>query len=216
MIGCCTGVRGAIATHFDTAKAEGDLRLYKARGPNPTTRLLRESVLGAGGGGTLLDIGAGIGAATLELLTAGFSSATTVDASPAYVAVARREARALGLASRMSILKGDFVEVADTIPSADVVVMDRVVCCYPAYAPLLEQALSHSNRLFAYAFPHDRWYIRLAMALENLGRAMKRNPFRAFVHPANAMEDIIRKHGFQQASRTGTLVWCVDVYRRGA
>jgi magnesium-protoporphyrin O-methyltransferase len=216
MIDCCVGVCGAIATQFDMARAEGDLRQYKAGRLNPTTRLLRDAVVRAGGGETLLDVGAGIGAATFELLAAGFSTATVVDASPAFVAVARREAEARGLTSRMIIVEGDFVDTADALPAADVVIMDRVVCCYPEYAPLLEQALKHSNRLFAYAYPRDRWYVRLAMAWENLARAMKRNRFRAFVHPANAMEDIIQKHGFQQASRTGTLVWCVEVYRRGA
>ena len=213
---CCAGICGAIATQFDAARAEGDLQQYKANRLNPTTRLLRDAVVRAGGGETLLDVGAGIGVATLELLAAGFSTATTVDASPAFVAVARREAQARGLASRITILEGDFLTTAAAVPAADVVVMDRVVCCYPEYRPLLEQALTHTNRLFAYAYPRDRWYVRLAMAWENLARAIRRNPFRAVVHPARAMEDIIHAHGFQRASRTGTLAWCVDVYRRGS
>lgn len=211
---CCAATCGAIATQFDMARAEGDLRQYKAGTLNPTTRLLRDAVLHAGGGRTLLDVGAGIGAATFELLAAGFSTATTVDASPAFVAVARREAEARGLASRMTILAGDFVDSAEAVPAADVVIMDRVVCCYPEYAPLLGQALTHSNHLFAYAYPRDRWYVRLAMAWENSCRALRRNSFRAFVHPTGVMEAIIRAHGFARASRTGTLAWCVDVYRR--
>jgi len=214
MINCCAGACGAIATQFDTARAEGDLRQYTARGPDPTTRLLRDGVLRAGGGRTLLDVGAGIGAATLELLAAGFSTATTVDASPAFVGVARREAEARGLSSRVTILEGDFIGSAEEVPAADVVIMDRVVCCYPQYAPLLQQALKHSDHLFAYAYPRDRWYVRLAMAWENSYRALRRNPFRAFVHSTRAMEDIIHAHGFQRESRTGTLAWCVDVYRR--
>ena len=214
MINCCAGTCGAIATQFDTARAEGDLRQYNANQLNPTTRLLRDAVVRAGGGRTLLDVGAGIGAATLELLAAGFSTAITVDASPAFVAVARREVEARGLASRVTILEGDFASSAEALPAADVVVMDRVVCCYPEYAPLLEQALQHSDHLFGYAYPRDRWYVRLAMAWENACRALKRNPFRAFVHSASTMEAIIHAHGFVRASRTGTLAWCVDVYHR--
>lgn len=216
MIDCCAGVCGAIATQFDTARAEGDLLKYRKGVLNPTTRLLRDAVLRAGGGETLLDVGAGVGAATLELLAAGFSTATTVDASPAFVAVARREAEARGLASHMTILEGDFVDSADAVPAADVVIMDRVVCCYPEYAPLLEQALTHSDHLFAYAYPRDRWYVRLVMAWENACRVVKRNSFRAFVHSARSMEAIIRAHGFERESRTGTLAWCVDVYCRKA
>ncbi|HET7603792.1 MAG TPA: class I SAM-dependent methyltransferase [Gemmatimonadales bacterium] len=214
MINCCTGACGAIATQFDMARAEGDLLKYRKGALNPTTRLLRDAVIRAGGGETLLDVGAGIGTATFELLAGGFSTATSVDASPAFVAVERREAHSRGLASRMTIIEGDFVEAGDSLPTADVVIMDRVVCCYPEYAPLLEQALKHSDHLFAYAYPRDRWYVRLAMAWENLARAIKRNPFRAFVHSARAMEDIIHARRFRRVSRTETLVWCVDVYGR--
>jgi magnesium-protoporphyrin O-methyltransferase len=170
----------------------------------------------AGTGQTLLDVGAGIGAASFELLAAGFSTACTVEAAPAYVAVSRREAEIRGLASRMTLLEGDFVATAATVPAADAVVMDRVVCCYPHFRPLLEQALKRSNRLFAFSYPRDRWYVRWVVALDNLRRAATRNAFRAAVHSALAMEQLIVARGFHRASRTGTLAWCVDVYVRGA
>ena len=190
-------------------------RQYRTKGPNPTTRLLRDGVIRAGAGQTLLDIGAGIGAASIELLAAGFATAFTVDASPAYVTVARREAQARGLASRMTILEGDFLATAATVPAADAVVMDRVICCYPDYRPLLEQALKRGHHLFAHAYPRDRWYVRLVVALENRWRAVTRNAFRAVVHSATAMEGLIRAQGFHRVSRTGTLAWRVDVYLRG-
>jgi SAM-dependent methyltransferase len=214
MSSCCAGVCSSIAAQFDATRAEGDLKQYKTKGPNPTTRQLRDGIIRAGAGQTVLDVGAGIGAASLELLAAGFSTAFIVDASPAYVAVARREAHVRGLASRMTILEGDFLAIA-TVPAADAVVMDRVVCCYPDYRALLEQALKRGTHLFAFSYPRDRWYVRLVVALDNLRRAATRNAFRAVVHSATAMQELILAHGFQRASRTGTLAWCVDVYRRG-
>ena len=216
MSNCCVGARGAIASQFNAARAESDLKQYGTKGPNPTTRLLRDGIVGAGAGQTVLDVGAGIGVATFELLSAGFSTAFIVDASPAFVAVARREALARGLASRMTILEGDFLAIAAAVPTVDAVVMDRVVCCYPEYRPLLEQALKRGNRLFAYSYPRDRWYVRLVVALENLWRMVTRNPFRAVVHSTRAMEGVILANGFRRASRSGTVAWCVDVYRRGA
>jgi SAM-dependent methyltransferase len=215
MSNCCAGSCGPISAQFDATRAEADLELYRRKGPNPTTRQLRDGIVQAGAGQTVLDVGAGIGAASLELLVAGFSTSVTVDASPAYVAVARREAQARGLAARMTILEGDFVTTAATLPAADAVVMDRVICCYPYFRPLLEAALKHSNRLFALSYPRDRWYVRLVVALDNLRRAVTRNAFRVVVHPGVAIEELILAHGFQRASRTGTLAWCVDVYQRG-
>ncbi|NIP57246.1 MAG: hypothetical protein GWM92_03680 [Gemmatimonadetes bacterium] len=112
------------------------------------------------------------------------------------------------------MLEGDFTEVADGVEPADVVTMDRVVCCYPWYRPLLERAVERSRRLFAYAYPRDRWYIRPLIRLHNLIRAMLRDPFRAFVHPENEMRACIEGAGFRRVARTGTFVWAVEVYAR--
>ena len=214
MSGCCSRSCGPISVQFDSKRAEADLRLYKRKGPNPTTRQLRDGIVRAGAGQTVLDVGAGIGAASFELLAAGFSSSLTIDASPAYVVVARREAEARGVAARMTIVEGDFVAAAATLPTADTVVLDRAVCCYPHFRPLLEAALTHSGRLLAVSYPRDRWYVRLLVAVDNLRRAARRNAFRVVVHSGAAMEELILVHGFQRASRTGTLEWCVDVYQR--
>ena len=77
MSNCCGGVCGSFGTQFDAARAEGDARQYRTKGPNATTRQLRDGVILAGAGQTLLDIGAGIGAASIELLAAGFATAFT-------------------------------------------------------------------------------------------------------------------------------------------
>lgn len=215
MSDCCSGFCASVTRQFDAAVADGDLKRYRRKGPNPTTRLLRDAVLRAGGGKSLLDIGAGIGALSFELLGAGFSRSLAVDAAPAYVAAAWAEAAARGLGDRLSVLEGDFTRVPDPGEPADAVVMDRVVCCYPDFRPLLERALRSGRRLFAYSYPRDRWYVRLAVGLENLARAVIRNPFRAVVHPVEAMEACITGEGFGRVSRSGTLAWVVDVYVRG-
>ena len=216
MSDCCSRFCASVTRQFDAAVADGDLKRYRRKGPNPTTRLLRDAVLRAGGGKSLLDIGAGIGALSFELLGGGFSRSLAVDAAPAYVAAARAEAAARGLGDRLNVLEGDFTRLAEPAEPADVVVMDRVVCCYPEFRPLLERALRSGGRLFAYSYPRDRWYVRLVVGLENVARAALRNPFRAVVHSAEAMEACITGEGFARVSRSGTLAWAVEVYVRGA
>lgn len=208
--GCCAGAREV----FTAKVAEGDLKRYRRKGPNPTTRLLRDGVVAAGGGRTLLDIGGGVGALSQELLARGFERSTIVDASPAYQKVARRASAESGLEKRMEFREGDFVEHATQLVPADAVVLDRVVCCYPEYRPLLEAAASHSERLFAYAYPRERWYIRAVIAGENLFQAVLRKAFRAYVHPEAAMSAILAGYGFRRVSRRTTFVWCADVYAR--
>lgn len=215
MVGsCCSGCCTGIARQFDAKTAAGDLRRYRQKGPNPTTRLLREFVAQAGVGDTVLDIGAGIGALSFELLAGGFRSATAVDAAPAYLAAARSEAERRGRSDVFTTLEGDFVDLDRAVPPADVVVMDRVVCCYPAAEPLLDAAFTHGRRLLGMSYPRDRWYVRLVMGIENVTRRLKRNPFQTFVHRAAAMESAAARHGFRQVAKGGFFVWAVVLYER--
>jgi 2-polyprenyl-3-methyl-5-hydroxy-6-metoxy-1,4-benzoquinol methylase len=214
MSSCCSSFCTASQRQFSAAIARRDLALYRKRGPDVTTRLLRDAILHAGSGSSVLDIGAGIGALSFELLAAGVTRATTVDAAPAYLAAAREEAGRRDFADRFEQIHGDFVSVARDIAPADIVTMDRVVCCYPAYQPLLEAALGRSRRLFAFSYPRDRWYVRAVIALQNLVRAVMRNPFRSFVHPAQDMERLLQRHGFTRLERRETIVWSADLYGR--
>ena len=211
---CCSSFCAGARETFDAKLAEGDLKKYRRRGPNKTTRLLRDGIVAAGGGASVIDIGGGVGALSTELLGRGFDRSTIVDASAAYQAVARRAAAERGLQERIAFHEGDFVEHAPHLAAADAVVMDRVVCCYPGYEPLLEAALAHSGRVFGYAFPQDRWDVHLVIGGENLFQAVMRRTFRAYVHPERAMSALIAGRGFRRVSRRRTFVWCVDVYVR--
>ncbi|HSA92129.1 MAG TPA: class I SAM-dependent methyltransferase [Terriglobales bacterium] len=210
---CCSPFADAAEQQFSREKATKELADYRRRGAAPTTRLLSDGVAQAGQlEGMLLDVGSGIGALTFELLRRGLTRAVAVDASSAYVVAAREEAARLGCVEAIQFVHGDFMVVAKDLPAAPVVTLDRVVCCYPLYRPLLEEVLRHTGRCFALSYPRDRWYVRLGMAAENAARRLVGNSFRTFVHPADAMEQLIRGSGFSLASRRHTWVWSVDVY----
>ncbi len=122
--------RGA-ETLFDAKVATKELRQYRRRGPRKTTRFLLDALEAAGvAGRTLLDIGGGVGVIQHELLRAGVTEASGVEASAAYLAAAREEAARQGHADRLRLSHGNFVELAPTLPPADVVTLDRVVCTY--------------------------------------------------------------------------------------
>ena len=215
MPACCSTFARAAERQFDERKAAGELVRYRENGPGPTTRLLLDGIAQAGAAGGLhLDIGSGIGALTFGLLGRGTTRAVAVDASPAYIDTARREAARLGRADAIQFVHADFVSVASQLPAAGVVTLDRVVCCYPSYEPLLGAALDHSEQVFALSYPRDVWYVRLGVLLENAQRWLTRNPFRTFVHPAAEMEQLIRRAGFELSSRRTTWMWSADVYVR--
>lgn len=170
MSACCSGYAGESASHFGPARAAADLDRYRKRGPDPTTRLLTEEVRReAASISTILDVGGGIGALTFALLEHTQASAVLVEASSAFLEVARQETERRQLDGRVAFAEGDFVELASELPPADLVTMDRVVCCYPSATPLLEAGLTHATRYFAFSYPRELWYVRAMLAFENLG-----------------------------------------------
>lgn len=213
MAGCCAFVE-SVDQQFTNKKAAKELERYRRKGAGPTTRLLIEGISQAGiADGTLLDVGAGVGALTFELLERGIRRAVIVEASAGYSAAASDEAARRGHTSHVDFVNGDFLEVAGAVPAASVVALDRVVCCYPLYEELLSEALRHADRGFAFSYPRDRWYVRAGMRLENALRRRKNN-FRTFVHPATRMREVITAAGFGLVTQKRTLVWSVDVFVR--
>jgi SAM-dependent methyltransferase len=177
--------------------------------------MLRDLLVEAGGiDDVLLEVGAGIGGLTFELLERGVRRGIAVDASSAYLRAAAEEAVRRGRAADVQFVQGDFLNVSSQLPKAPTVVLDRVICCYPFYVPLLEASLRHAGRCFALSYPRDVWYVRRAIAVENGLRWLRGRSFRTFVHPADRVRSVIHHAGFTLAAHRQTRQWSADVYAR--
>jgi magnesium-protoporphyrin O-methyltransferase len=215
MVCSCRSPIAATARHFDDRRVRQELAAYRTAGPRATTQgLLRELLAVGPPPATLLDIGSGIGALSFGLLRAGVQSAVCVDISQSALNASLEEARHQGVADRVELHAGDFVELAPTLRSAELVTLDRVVCCYPAYGPLLAEAASHSRRLLALSYPRDRWWVRVALWLENAWRRVRGDSFQAFVHSPAAMVALLERHGFTRRRAAGTWTWQIEIYAR--
>jgi 2-polyprenyl-3-methyl-5-hydroxy-6-metoxy-1,4-benzoquinol methylase len=202
-------------SQFGPKVAERDLRRYRRRGADAVTKLmlaqLRRWPLQ---NKQLLNIGGGIGVISAELATDAIASATLVEASPAYLEVARRELQSCYGSRSTQFLLADFARIADTLPDADVITLDRVVCCYPDAEGLLRGAAARTRQLLAFSYPRDRWYMRMITAFQNFLRRIRGNVFRTFVHPTQQMSGVLERAGLVRAATHGTLVWVVDLYCR--
>src|SRR5436190_242530 len=140
---CCGDT--ASDREFDAVVARRELARFRRRGPKPWTKQLVDAIGSAAvpAGSTLLDIGGGVGAIHHRLLERGFAQATHLDASEAFLAVAAGEATRLGHSGRVVFRHGDFHALAKDLPRADVVTLDRVVCCDPDYEGMLREAAAH-------------------------------------------------------------------------
>ena len=210
MSACCDC--HAIDRHFGATRAAAELDAYVRQGPTGTTRLILGSLDQLPGRiESLLDIGAGVGILHHELLGSRARLAVHVEAAHAYLDSARAESVRRGHADRVRFLHGDFLTLAPSLESADLVTIDRVICCYPEFEPLVRASVAMARRYYAISYPHDRWYVRAHTVGQNLKRRWAGNPFRTFVHPPARVRALLEEGGLRIFQRRRTLVWEVLV-----
>lgn len=156
-----------------------------------------------------------MGAIGHELAARGAASVTLAEASDAYLRVARAEAERRGWLDRARWLRGDFLDVAAEAPEADVVTMDRVVCCYPDGESLVAAAARRARRSLGLVYPRDRLAVRLFVKLQNLFFRLRGLTFRLYVHPPARIAAAARTAGLERERTLRTFVWEVATFARG-
>jgi magnesium-protoporphyrin O-methyltransferase len=200
---------------FGADQARADVRGYRKRGPAKQTKLILEAVRSLHLNNLeLLDIGGGIGAIHHELLNDIAREATHVDASSAYLKEAKAEAARRGHDARVHFIHADFTDVAQDLPQADIVTLDRVVCCYPDFQGLLKAAAEHSNKAVALTYPREVWYLRIGFKIAHFFQGLGKDPFRIFLHPIREMDALLRKQGFERVSLRRLFVWEMALYTK--
>jgi hypothetical protein len=205
-----------IETRFDEPYAAEKLALYRESGPDPgTLRLLEQIRHEPIEGATLLDIGGGVGAIQHELLRSGISSVQEVEASAAYAAACQAEAEHQGHADSITHLVGDFGSVADEVEPADIVTLDRSMCCWHDMPDLVERSAAKCRWLYGVVYPRDTWWVRHGWrTYTNLHLRAQRQDMRLFAHRQRAVEAILAAHGLQPSAYSEIGVWQIALYAR--
>ena len=215
MSDCCTpkGYRQI----FNERGARAQARDYRRKGLDATSRQIVDLLKERGVEGlTLLEVGGGIGAIQIELLKAGLARAVSVELTPSYEESAAELLREAGLQDRVERKVMDFVDAAAEVASADFVVMNRVICCYPDLPRLEAAAADHARRLLVLTFPKERWWTRSVVWMANVGMAMARREFRIFLHPTAQIAAIGESHGLERSLKRAGVFWEIAIMRRVA
>jgi magnesium-protoporphyrin O-methyltransferase len=200
---------------FSRREAEDDLRRYRRSGVDGATKALIDAIAAEGiQGASLLDVGGGIGAIQLELLAAGLGSAQSVDATEAYVEVARQEAARRGYADRTRHLLGTLADAGEAAEPADVVTLDKVICCDPDAAGLLAQVARRARRMVGLVYPRVTWWNRLAARIYVVWGRVTRDPTRWYLHDTARVDGLLRDAGFLRRTVAETFIWQVALYVR--
>ena len=170
----------------------------------------------------MLDIGCGAGELTLACLDAGAARATGLDLGAGAIAHARALATERGYAEVVTFAAAD-AATAELAPH-DVVVLSRVICCYPDATSLVDHTAAAATSTYGFVVPRSSGVVgrltRLLMRVENVVFRLRRRKFggyRAFVHDVAAIDEQLRRAGLRQVhTQHLRFVWCLAVYQREA
>jgi|TARA_Y100000310_G_scaffold131768_1_gene130900 magnesium-protoporphyrin O-methyltransferase len=200
---------------FDRKSALKELKRYRKKGAQKTTRMLTDAIRKKGVEGmNFLDIGGGIGAIQNDLIREGVANGTSIEASEAYFEVAKEEARHNGTAEKVDFRHGDFTTTASDSDSADIVTLDKVICCYDDMPALVELSSRLARKMYGVIYPRDVWWTKTALPVLNFFSRMRGSSFRVFIHPTKKVEEIIFGNGLKRYYYATTFVWQVAVFTR--
>jgi magnesium-protoporphyrin O-methyltransferase len=189
---------------FSERNARSEAKRYRRKGLDPTSRRIFDYLKQRGvEGRTVLEVGGGIGAIQIEL-------------TPTYEQAAGELLKEAGLADRVERRVMDFARSGDEVEPADIVIMNRVICCYPDMPLLAGSAADHSAEVLVMSFPKERWWTRLMLTLGNFVLRVMQRQFQVFVHPPEKILAEAERHGLHTALDAPGLFWEVAAAQRAA
>jgi hypothetical protein len=216
MASCCRAA--PCEEMFSPRAARRSLQRYRTKGLDALERRMLASATADGlAGSRILELGGGIGALQAELLVAGAERGEIVELVSAYEPYAQELAREMGFEGRVAFRVADVLDAPESVEPADVVVLNRVVCCTPDGVELAGIAAELTRRTLVLSFPRDRLLVRLGLRLLNGWQRMLGRSFRVFAHPRAALVAAGEAGGLKLAeSGAGGYAWEFVALRRPA
>jgi hypothetical protein len=205
-VNCCATT--GYGTIFGTKTVERDARRYRRKGLTGTALWILRALTDDGvNERSVLEVGGGIGGLQIELLEAGASHATNVEIIDSYEATARSLITERRLEDRVDRTVADYAQHPDQTPAADIVIMHRVICCYPDPDALTAAACSRARDRIAITLPREAWWVRLAFWGMNAWLRLRRIAFRGYVHRHAQILEVATTHGFHASHHASGPVW---------
>jgi Methyltransferase domain len=211
--GCCA--RHGQEELFGAKMAARDARKYRRKGPDAIARsLARRSGARGVEGATVLEIGGGIGQVLLTLLEEGAASGEVIELVPDYEPYVRVLASEAGVADRVAFRTADLVADPAAGRPADIVVLNKVVCCTPDGVELAGIAASLARRTLAISYPRRSWWVRAFARAANVYFSARRRRFRVYAHLPQALHAAVEAHGLARVSERDGPVFRVVAFER--
>jgi magnesium-protoporphyrin O-methyltransferase len=180
----------------------------------PQRMILRELEIGGVEGKTILEVGCGVGGLHLTLLMKGANSALGNDLSNGMIEEAMKLSKEFGVDERVSYRLGDLVTGNGSIPQRDIVILDKVLCCYADPAKLIEISAAKAVELYAVSYPRESWLAAVGFGFVQWMGTLLRWSFHPYYHKPDWLERLIRNQGLTEIGSATTPIWQIKLFRR--
>ncbi len=203
---CCTPT--GYRTIFGTKTVQRDARRYRRKGLTGSARWLLNALTEDGvNERSVIEVGGGIGGLQIALLEAGASHATNVEIIDNYEDTAQSFISEHGFDDRVERHIADFAQQPNQVPAADIVIMHRVICCYPDPEALTSAACGRAKDRVAITIPREAPWVKLGFWAMNGWLRVRRIAFRGYVHRHAPILDVAAAHGFHATHHDRGPLW---------
>ena len=209
---CC---HAQSAGRFFSFFARNARKRFERKGFEPSQKHLLAGLENVGyRDASVLEIGCGVGHLHQTLLEQGARTSVGIDLAPKMLSEARIWADERGLSDRTDYIEGDFMALDARIDSADICVLDKVVCCYPDAQGLVQKSLAKTSRVYALTYPRNRWFVRWGTGAIACLLWLIRSDFRPYVHDPVQIERWISGDGLEKRFEEQTAAWLTQIFAR--
>jgi hypothetical protein len=193
---------------FNPRQARRSLERYRTKGLDALEReMLAVASAGKLEGAQVLDIGGGIGMLQAELVESGAERGEVLEVVSAYEPYARELALEKRLEEQTTFRLGDLLLEPSAAEPADIVLLNRVVCCSPEGVRLTGIAAGLTRRLLVLSFPRHRLLVRAGIRLMNAWLRLLGRAFRVYAHRPAQLLAAAEAEGLRIVKRGGGRLW---------
>lgn len=183
---------------------------------SPSSKLLLTFLVQEGvQGKSVVDLGCGAGGFSIQLLKEGASSAAGFDLSQNMIDKATELAIAEGFETKTKFQIGNAATAE--LPPSDLVVMDKVLCCYSDWQALLKNAISAGQEMIGFIVPRDvgiaKVCFRVGVRIVNYFANRKGNAL-FYLHPLGEVDSALQESGFILRKKQTKRFWLAFLYIR--
>ena len=216
---CCTSDELKAKDDFFSKRAMHYDKRFHKKGVDKTQQFLLEGITTAMNNGkrsasTVMEIGCGIGGLLLTMLGKGLNYAIGVDASEGMLEKAKQNAAEMNFKDKTLFLHRDFVDVEPELNPADIVILDKVLCCDSNPQSLIKKSTAKTKAIYAVSFPRDHLLVRLFVKAGIAITKIFPVKFTPFYHEPTDIQRWIEDANFVLSCACNTFFWQVQVYTR--